>query len=474
MEQETLTSMEQGAQVVPEASGASTKNHHFVQLRRPPRCAPTLYAEGSDPPEFDHLCMIALNALDDPKWDGRWRLTDGNVMELLNDIEGDDDKQDDGLLQIDEIVSFAAKEKNREHVLATFPSSIHGILNESLVKEAYSVFDADRSGSLDKEEWQKFVRVLEILHTQYLLRKSLVSFRAFFGRGHVTQYAGAPATEEEEKSTEPLRRTHSMLSRFSTKSPSESPEVRTFQIGFEKDLLGSSWNPVPLGWWADLYYYSANNHPIHGILACDPNHPLSREERVGMELSTIGFSFFSAELQASWVEDHHAPLKFLEVPLVFSLIIVTLPGIVIWQVLFFFFTCPNCGFVNNAHAAGDEVQKAKRWSCVAAVIAWCLLSLGIIGGIIHLVLSIIKHHEDTGRVSKHLELVFFGRLRGYVIAWLTMLLISFNPLVAWGQPNPAGTPSLGDYIGVGQWRIEKQRFHWFCSKHRESIYQQSD
>merc|ERR1711879_441831 len=62
-----------------------------------------------------------------------------------------------------------------------------------------------------------------------------------------------------------------------------------------------------------------------------------------------------------------------------------------------------------------------------------------------------------------------GRLKGYVIGWLSMVLIYFNPLVAWGQTDPVGGMCIGDLIGLGQWRIEKQRFQTLCLDKFENI-----
>merc|ERR1719343_416636 len=51
-----------------------------------------------------------------------------------------------------------------------------------------------------------------------------------------------------------------------------------------------------------------------------------------------------------------------------------------------------------------------------------------------------------------------GRLQGYLLFWIIQFGIYFNLFVAWGQTDPAGGCSLGDYVGLGQWRIEKQRY----------------
>lgn len=414
--------------------------------------------------------MLVLNALDDPEWDGRWRLSDDEVMRLLRQIEADDSKFlfDDGKLHCDEITGFSSKEKNRDMVLA-LPNSIHGILNEPLVRDAFRTFDMDGSGSLDSSEWVKFVRVLEGLHTQFLLRRAFSQFRAFFGRGQSwqTRSLGRPAGLGRGS---PARSLWGSLQDevFGLASGTAARrETRMLQLGCDRDCEGAC-NPIPPGWWADLHYYSANNHPVHGILACDPNHSLSRLERVGMELSTFGFSFFVVGLQATWVEQGKAPVQFLTQPLAFSILIVTIPGIVIWQLLFFLFTCPKCGLVDLAQAGTKELSRARLWSGIGAATGWSLLVLGLL----YLGLVAVKEYQLGDQHQLHSSTVLLGRLRGYIVSWVLMLLLSFNPFIAWGQPDPAGKCSLGDIVGLGQWRIEKQRFQNFCLDHLDKVEQQ--
>merc|ERR1711933_316020 len=48
------------------------------------------------------------------------------------------------------------------------------------------------------------------------------------------------------------------------------------------------------GWRYDLYYFSCNVHPLHGILCCDPNHPLDRLERTMMEVTVLLYNYWQA------------------------------------------------------------------------------------------------------------------------------------------------------------------------------------
>eukprot|EP00421_Protoceratium_reticulatum_P068451 CAMPEP_0168417930 /NCGR_PEP_ID=MMETSP0228-20121227/31505_1 /TAXON_ID=133427 /ORGANISM="Protoceratium reticulatum, Strain CCCM 535 (=CCMP 1889)" /LENGTH=462 /DNA_ID=CAMNT_0008431793 /DNA_START=71 /DNA_END=1459 /DNA_ORIENTATION=+ len=442
--------------------GAERAHRSFRRLTKPPIWVPTLYHEDvGGVVSFDYVCTLVLNALDDVQWDGRWMLSDAEVTELLNVIEKDDAWFfTDGVLHLSEILAFIAKEKNRERVLK-MPGSVHGILNEAVVTDAFSQFDADKSGTLDPKEWVEFVRVLEVLHTKYLLRRAFGQFRAFFGRGQAWNPgsspppAGAGGTRNQSQ--------HSSLLRCQVYGAASAAkaETRVLQLGRDRDCEGPWWNPLPPGWREDLYYYSANNHPVHGIFARDPSHRLSRMERVGMELSTIGYSLFVLRLHKGWVSDQDAPVPLLDNPMVFSLLVVILPGLVIWQLLFFLFTCPKCGLVNVSQSSRQEVRRAWIWSRAGEALGWMLLALGIL----YLVWRLSKNVTGSSHLgSLHVELVL-GRLKGYVISWLLMPLIYFNPILAWGQPDAAKGFNLGDYIGFGQWRIEKQRFQSFSSRH---------
>mmetsp|Transcript_49767 Transcript_49767/g.142394 ORF Transcript_49767/g.142394 Transcript_49767/m.142394 type:complete len:483 (-) Transcript_49767:345-1793(-) len=465
----TASGMALVSQEEPE-DGAERAHRSFRRLTKPPIWVPTLYHEDvGGVVSFDYVCTLVLNALDDVQWDGRWMLSDAEVTELLNVIEKDDAWFfTDGVLHLSEILAFIAKEKNRERVLK-MPGSVHGILNEAVVTDAFSQFDADKSGTLDPKEWVEFVRVLEVLHTKYLLRRAFGQFRAFFGRGQAWNPgsspppAGAGGTRNQSQ--------HSSLLRCQVYGAASAAkaETRVLQLGRDRDCEGPWWNPLPPGWREDLYYYSANNHPVHGIFARDPSHRLSRLERVGMEFSTIGFSLWALRLQVRWVSNHHAPGLLLDNPVVFGLLVVTLPGLAIWHLLFHLFTCPRCGLINKSQASRQEVRQARCWSGVGEALGWTLLALGL-GYLAWKIAGSVG--DESAQEGLHVTELALGRIKGYIISWLLMPLIYFNPVVAWGQPDPTKGFNLGDYIGFGQWRIEKQRFQNFCSEHLDEIEEQ--
>mmetsp|Transcript_96461 Transcript_96461/g.273156 ORF Transcript_96461/g.273156 Transcript_96461/m.273156 type:complete len:612 (+) Transcript_96461:105-1940(+) len=411
----------------------------FKGFKRPPchRCAPTLLsqdgAEGSaNAPAFSNDSALVLAALGEDGWRGRWALNGEESAELLRSIEAGSDQ----MLTLEEILHFARDEGNRERLLE-LPGAVHGLLSDTMVTEAFSRFDADGSGQLNVAEWNEFLNRLEHLHLKYLLRLAFHNFRAYFGRGR----------------PQCLRATGCAIERDleSAAGASACAPRAAMQVGCDPDLERPTYNPFPAGWWADFCYYSANNHPLHGILACDPVHPLSWIERLAMELATIGMSHFSAGLHQSWVVEGRAPLALLANGAVFSLVMVTLLGMAMWWTLFLLFAC-KCGQVDASQATRARQRSARALRCAGATVAHSLCALGIGALVWQSFLG-----WDVGL------LVARARLQSYVIFWLLMAFVYFNPVVAWGTPDPSKPQSgPGDLIGLGQWRIEKQRFQALC------------
>jgi len=76
---------------------------------------------------------------------------------------------------------------------------------------------------------------------------------------------------------------------------------------------------------------------------------------------------------------------------------------------------------------------------------------------------------DRGDARARFFGALFSRCLSYIIYWLTVLCVYFNPLVACGQTDPFPEPGfecklafLGDMSGIGQWRIQKQYFQNMC------------
>jgi hypothetical protein len=452
-------------------------------------CAPTLYA----PPDggrtrFSNSSALVLSSTastdSERGWVGRWELNDAETNALLFRIEtGGGRSKADGMLSEDEILAFISKEQN-QHLVMCLPVAIHGLLNEKFVRQAVNEFDYDGNHMVDEREWRAFVGRVQNMHIQFLMQKGFGSFRVFWGRG---QRWGILVADTMEGGSQEilLEAAEALLTGGPTRIATngypvlsgdaaqvsgiiEAAKARTFQCG--RDPEADCCCLLPPGWCSDLYYYSANIHPLHGIFACDPNNRLSNMERLGMELATIGFSLCTSSFKQTWVIDEDPPIWFLKYSPVFSLLVVTLPGYAIWYSLFFLFTCPCC-LVDRAVALEAKVRRSDMCTRIGGFLGWCLLLALVVlllGAIAYNMLTIpgILHSSGKGPhqivltiwKNLHFNTVVIARIQGYLIAWGLMIFVYFNPLIAWGQPDPYGKAVLGDYIGLGQWRIEKQRF----------------
>lgn len=390
--------------------------------------------------------VVVLASLDDENWNGQWRLTSEQKLELFLRVEASS-IGGDGRITQDDIVNFARQDGNRACLL-NLPSAVHGLVDVNFVREVLETYDADRSGSLDRSEWDTFVDLLERRHYAYLLKKSFLNSQAFYGRG---QPCLSDALKSAQGLTEELVKKIAGNSVVDTKNSDHIRAVlknvgrttRSWQLGFDDDCGDAI---IPPGWLADLLFYSANNHPLHGIFSADPEHRLSRKERAAMEVATVSFTVISAQLTDLWVVKEAAPMRVLSDPFVFSIVIVTIPGMLMWKVLFTLFTCP-CAFVDKSRAEQSAINRSRMLTSISEAIAYSLIVLGVISLVCH-----ILNATADGNRAVTIASVIGGRLHSYIISWVSMTLLAFNPLVA--------VPI--DSIGLGQWRIEKQRFQTRC------------
>lgn len=464
----------------------------FVELKQPRSHRPTLLTQVEDGFVYDPFCEVVLFALSDTDWNGRWQLDEVCIQDLLSKIELFNDSWDK-VLSIEEILKFISEDTHKGFVRRELPSSLHGMLGEELVRYAFSTFDKDSNNALDKDEFTNFLVHLKDVHLQYLLKSSFQVSRAFFGRGQsglVQSHAedwdsktgrgkhgsleapddSSPLAEQSEKEVAPMSPSRVLRSggvaeeirtlRLITNLEGPRTADRTLFFGRDSDCRG--WAVIPPGWLADLYYYSANYHPLHGIIGCDPSNLLSSGERLAMELATIGFLLFTTSLYHFWVDKDLAPHRLLHNTTVFGIAVITIPSMVMFQVLVVLFTCPRLGFVNVAKASRSEVEKAKRWTRVGECLAYGLILFGL--GRVVLLYHSCLYDKATCTFMDDFPRILRGRLKSYIVSWVLMLLLGFNPVVAWGQVDPEGKCSLGDYIGLGQWRIEKMKFKFICHR----------
>lgn len=408
-------------------------------------CTPTVHTTVNKRLVYDARVVLVLIVTSNPEWDGLWAPDPAEMQELYRDIQKLNKKtrslKSSDHIRLGSILDFVAQ--NRDRILA-MPPSMHGMLNHEIVTDAFEMFDEDGNNVLDLTEWEDFLSMLEVLHRQHLLQLAHQGFRAFYGRGQVGWW---PAE------TRMIDGDHLRAVVDGVRVP-----FPTFQLGYDPDNVKQNGKPalLPPGWLQDVFYFSANNHPLHGIFACDPSHRLSRVERIMMELAVIAFTFFTNGLKDSWVVHGHAPCEVLEDSTMFGLVVVTLPSMVMFWTLFSLFTCP-WGNPDKSKATPDELLKATKITSACEFIGNALVIICFIGLGYRLV-----RVEMTDFSHLHLRTSLTGRLKSYVITWVTMVCVHFNPFVMWANPNLGGGFCAGDYVGVGQWRAEKQKFQAIC------------
>ena len=188
--------------------------------------------------------------------------------------------------------------------------------------------DADRSGSLDREEWAVFVTALARERVRYLKVIGLCQRRCFWGRG---------AEELREEGRGWLARFYSCV----------------------------IWYETPPGYVEDFAYYSRNYHPVLALFYRDLDHPLNRLEKTAMLLVLTAYSLFATTIlmlkvnQEGWQD----PLLYIHWKGIFwNFVIVTLPTVFGDILLFYMLACPCIQFENQGR------KQERKWRRLESVL----------------------------------------------------------------------------------------------------------
>jgi len=416
---------------------------------------------------------MVLLAHFDRSWQGQWRVTGVQSQKLFTDILALACTNDPSLstnmdtFSGDDVLSKREWQEFQKRMLSmssqdrrdALPSAIHGIFNMDIIDEAVKSFDADKDENLDVNEFINFTDRLATLKLQAYLARAFSQSRAFFGR--CQDWIEEPLDYMHGIRGDDLARAAGSSLVVSCNSSrddgAELLEVRQWgrvQIGRDPDLwiLGAEMNAqtsiVPIGWKDDFCYFSANNHAFHGLFSADPEHRLSKFERLAMEMATCGWMLFSAKLEHDRIEG--STLEGVAWPRTSRFVFVTLPGVVIWRTLFVLFTCPYCGEIDPVIATKSQIYRAWIFSRLGETLGYLVVFLGI--------LLLVTACQG----SIHLLDVCIGRLVGYIITWIFMLVVPFNPFIAVGSADPKQPQGVLNLLSIGRWRIEKQRFQALC------------
>jgi hypothetical protein len=174
----------------------------------------------------------------------------------------------------------------------------------------------------------------------------------------------------------------------------------------------------------------------------------------------------SAAEQLEWIKTHKNDFGFVT-----NLLYVTLPGMVLWYILSFLFTMP-CANVNEASDSPAEIHRGRIVRRVGAVTGHLITLLGFAG-----LAMVMIYLQDSDHFKESLILVARGRIKGYLIAWILMVSVCFNPFAALGNTDPDQSSytvldKLCDCVALGQWRIEKMRFQNLCRQGLQRLNEQ--
>jgi hypothetical protein len=266
------------------------------------------------------------------------------------------------------------------------------------------------------------------------------SFRAYWGRG-------------QEGTGEPIHPgTIAKLAHIFATEVHEERRMGNWHMGKQCQIgflvEGHEWKV----WLSDMYYYSANNHPLHGIFACDTNNRLEWEDRLMMELATFSYCFWMA-----FEKDDLVPHPF-ENEFYYRLVMVTFGSIAIYYALFFMFTTP-WAMIDESLSSEDKVKKAKQTSHAGDILGGCCV-FTLIGTAVWRIANLDQSNNSLLSIA---EIVFHSRIMSYFISWFLTITVYFNPFMAWGATDPEKS-SIGDWIGLGQWVVEKQKLQLVCMK----------
>ena len=280
--------------------------------------------------------------------------------------------------------------------------------------------DADRSGSLDREEWAVFVTALARERVRYLKVIGLCQRRCFWGRG------GEELAEEG----------------------------RGWLARFYSCVI---WYETPPGYVEDFAYYSRNYHPVLALFYRDLDHPLNRLEKTAMLLVLTAYSLFATTfLMVSVTEGWQDPLLQIKWKRIFwNFVIVTLPTVFGDILLFYMLACPCIQFENQGR------KQERKWRRLESVLTGgghlIVLPLFVIGTffVVLALVTVLSNQKTCQRVSfgkdgcDHKQEDVFNFLLSFAFAqllWpLKILAKEFNL-------------AIGKYHSYGWYRM------FFCKK----------
>mmetsp|Transcript_69000 Transcript_69000/g.118486 ORF Transcript_69000/g.118486 Transcript_69000/m.118486 type:complete len:569 (+) Transcript_69000:37-1743(+) len=231
-----------------------------------------------------------------------------------------------------------------------------GELNEKNLKAFIAAHDVNENGLCEKQEWAFLFGELRNDQIEYYLKLTLLKSRLYQGFG---LSPGGDARLKFKVGGFDVQKLP--LFNCSAVCP-----------GFVTGFLSL----FHRGYWSDLAYFTANNHPLGVMLFSDPLHPFDESERQAAFAAAVATSFFGAALMV-FVRDLDAISKVF-----ISALFVTVPSTLIQKICYYLFAQP-CLVYDESKASDARNAMFDQCGALATacgkvfVCAWSCLFLGL-------------------------------------------------------------------------------------------------
>ncbi|KAJ1454110.1 hypothetical protein M885DRAFT_522257 [Pelagophyceae sp. CCMP2097] len=317
------------------------------------------------------------------------------------------DGDGDGTLNISEIRSGCEIPAVREYIRSTRNVTLKGLLKGPARQDkCLKALAHDAGGqSVSKDQWLNFVRGAARERVRWMKSEGLRNGRCYWGRG-----------------LDGVKRADCCFA----------------ACGY------------PRGFAEDFGFYCRNNHPLLSWCFRDDTHPLSRLESFSAEVVVRSFCLFASvyvdrnRSQRDWYTAEGLFKNFWATTLY-----VTLPVLVLTEVLFYLLACPCVHYERRG-------RRREKYLCCFKGVAECIGHLIVypatLTGLVVIAWGFYKLGED---VSKHKTFAYsfaLATVSSYLFWPLLKLGLQFNLICT----DDSCCPLLG-LFGFGRWASERRR-----------------
>jgi hypothetical protein len=307
--------------------------------------------------------------------------------------------------------------------------------NRKAVKIIFDHIDTHRTGGISLAQWKAFLAELMLHDHDYLRRKGLSHHRAYFGKGYTV---ATPVTASSEEGST------AGVEGIATEANVASATKATLAETAVDMVLPCLYALCGRDWLQDFVYYQRNHHPLLGLRYADSDNPLTKVNRLQIEFVVNSYNLFASTVVYT-MSGSTVGLYCL------SIAVVSLPMVVMRNLLLQLFTCP-CLQLRNRHP-----RCCQR--CCVNCLRTCGYGIGTayaLGGAAFLVFGVLSClNFGSGFVLSWL----FAWGLSYFICIAADLCLPFNCLspCIWIVRNKYGCLLYRTlkYMDLGRWQLEK-------------------